>query len=427
MGVLDLRAIDDELVDDTWKGIPGGTPPFPLGQIGTKGWNVAAGHLPLPLLTLRRSAIEHNVAVMARFCAQTGSLLAPHGKTTMAPQLFDRQLAAGAWGITAATVQQLQVYRRFGVARVVLANQVIGETERSWLARQYRDPSFELWSLVDSAESVARVAAIGADRAFPVLLELGLPGGRTGARDEQAVESVLTAVAATHGRVRLAGIEAFEGLIPQKRPNAPDTRVRQLVDRVATTATRLAASGALPADFILSAGGSIAFDLVAELLGPIARPPARLVLRSGCYVTHDHGMYAAGSPLVDGASSWADRVGVLRPALALWAHVQSQPEAGLALLTFGKRDAPFDAGLPVPIRHLPASSSGDGALDVQGWSVSALNDQHAYLRCPTGEEPQVGDRVVLGISHPCTAFDRWRLVYEVDDDDAVVGGIRTFF
>ena len=189
MGVLDLRAIDDELVDDTWKGIPGGTPPFPLGQIGTKGWNVAAGHLPLPLLTLRRSAIEHNVAVMARFCAETGVLLAPHGKTTMAPQLFDRQLAAGAWGITAATVQQLQVYRRFGVARVVLANQVIGEAERSWLARQHRDPSFELWSLVDSAESVARVAAIGADRAFPVLLELGLPGGRTGARDEQAVDA----------------------------------------------------------------------------------------------------------------------------------------------------------------------------------------------------------------------------------------------
>ena len=427
MGVLDLRAIEDELIDDTVKGIPGGTPPFPLRQIGTHGWNVAAGDLPLPLLTIRRSAVEHNVAVMARFCAQTGALLAPHGKTTMAPQLFDRQLAAGAWGMTAATVQQLQVYRRFGVARVILANQLIGDAERSWIARQHTDASFELWSLVDSAESVARVAAIGAHRAVPVLLELGLPGGRTGARDEHAVDAVLSAIAATNGRVRLAGIEAFEGLIPQKRPEAPDARVRQLVERVATTATRLATNGALPADFILSAGGSVAFDLVAELLGPIARPPARLVLRSGCYVTHDHGMYAAGSPLVDGASSWAERVGALRPALELWAHVQSQPEAGLALLTFGKRDAPFDAGLPVPIRHVPATSSSDRALDVRRWSVTALNDQHAYLRSPVGEEPQVGDRVVLGISHPCTAFDRWRLVYEVDDDDTIVGGIRTFF
>ena len=128
MGVLDLRAIEDELIDDTWKGIPGGTPPFPLRQIGTHGWNVPAGDLPLPVLTIRRSAVEHNVAVMARFCAQTSALLAPHGKTTMAPQLFDRQLAAGAWGITAATVQQLQVYRRFGVARVILANQLIGDS-----------------------------------------------------------------------------------------------------------------------------------------------------------------------------------------------------------------------------------------------------------------------------------------------------------
>ena len=428
MGVLELGAIEDELIDDTWKGIPGGTAPFPLGQIGAHRWNVAAGDLPLPLLTIRRSAIEHNVAVMARFCAETGALLAPHGKTTMSPQLFERQLAAGAWGMTGATVQQVQVYRRFGVSRVVLANQVVGEAERSWLARQHADASFELYSLVDSAESVAQVAPIGAHRVFPVLLELGLPGRRTGVRDDEAVDRVLTAIAATNGRVRLAGIEAFEGLIPQKRPDAPDERVRHLIDRVATTATRLAATGTLPADFILSAGGSVAFDLVAELLGPIARPPARLVLRSGCYLTHDHGMYATGSPLVDGASSWADRVGALRPALELWAHVQSQPEPGLALLTFGRRDAPFDSGLPVPLRHLPATSGvGPLGIDVRRWSIATLYDQHAHLRCPVGEEPKVGDRVVLGISHPCTAFDRWRLVYEVDDENTVISGIRTFF
>ena len=126
---------------------------------------------------------------MARFCAQTGALLAPHGKTTMAPQLFDRQLAAGAWGITAATVQQLQVYRRFGVARWSWRTRSSARPNGAWLAQQHADASFELWSLVDSAESVARVAAIGAHRAFPVLLELGIPGGRTGARDEQAVDA----------------------------------------------------------------------------------------------------------------------------------------------------------------------------------------------------------------------------------------------
>ncbi|MGD9701340.1 MAG: hypothetical protein AB7Q42_14740 [Acidimicrobiia bacterium] len=427
MAGLDLQAIEHELIDESWKGIPGGTQAFPLGELATRGWNVARGDLPLPLLTLRRSAVEHNLAVMARFCAVTGVLLAPHGKTTMAPQLFDRQLAAGAWAITAATVQQLQVYRRFGVPRVVLANQVVGRAELTWLAQQHAAGAFELWTLVDSAEAVERVAVVGERRPFPVLLELGLPGGRTGARDDRAVDGILAAIDRTNGRVRLAGVEAFEGLIPQKRPAPPDPRVRQLVDRVAATATRLAAAGTLPDDFILSAGGSVAFDLVAELLAPVAPAPARLVLRSGCYLTHDHGMYAGGSPLVHGASSWAERVGVLRPALELWAHVQSQPEPGLALLTFGKRDAPFDAGLPLPIRHVPDVANSDTALDTADWSISALNDQHAYLRCPAGEEPRVGDRVVLGISHPCTAFDRWRLVYEVDDDDTVIGGIRTFF
>ena len=417
---LDLGAIESELVDDTWKGVPGGVGPMPLSSIADQRWNVAAGDLPLPLLVLRRSALENNLRVMAAFCEATGALLAPHGKTTMAPQLFDRQLAAGAWAITAATVQQLQVYRRFGVDRVVLANEVVGAAELRWLAAERASaPELELWTLVDSPETVELIASTAADRPASVLLEIGQPGGRTGVRDDAGVDAVLSAIDRTNGRVQLSGIEAFEGLLPRHRPEPPDDRTLRLVERVSAVADRLRASGALPAEHLLSAGGSVAFDLVAEVLGPLAPPPARLVLRSGCYLTHDHGMYATGSPLVAGASPWAERVGTLEPALELWTHVQSQPEPGLALLTGGKRDAPLDAGFPVPIRH--------EGRPVEGWSVTGLNDQHAYLSCPPGDEPRVGDRVVLGISHPCTAFDRWRLIFEVDEDHDVIGAIRTFF
>ena len=371
-------------------------------------------------MVLRRSALENNLRVMAAFCETTGVLLAPHGKTTMAPQLFDRQLGAGAWAITAATIQQLQVYRRVGVDRVVFANQVVGRSELSWLRREREaHPELEIWTLVDSAETVELIASTASDQPARVLLEIGQPGGRTGARDDAAVDAVLTAIDRTRGRVALAGVEAFEGLVARRRPDPPDERVERLVERVAETTRRLRALGALAPDHLLTAGGSVSFDLVADLLGPLAVAPTRLVLRSGCYLTHDHGMYAAGSPLVAGASPWADRIGTLVPALELWTYVQSQPEPGLALLTAGKRDAPLDAGFPIPVSH--------EGRPVEGWAITGLNDQHAYLSCPPGDEPRVGDRVVLGISHPCTAFDRWRLILEVDDDHDVVGAIRTFF
>jgi D-serine deaminase-like pyridoxal phosphate-dependent protein len=148
------------------------------------------------------------------------------------------------------------------------------------------------------------------------------------------------------------------------------------------------------------------------------------VVRSGCYLTHDHGTYAASSPLSPGASAWVELVGALKPALSLWAHVLSQPEPGLALLGFGKRDAPIDAGFPVPVAHHPHRGAQH---DIESWTITALNDQHAYLGTDPATVPAVGDVVVLGISHPCTAFDRWRLVMEVDADHDVVGAIRTFF
>jgi len=63
-----------------------------------------------------------------------------------------------------------------------------------------------------------------------------------------------------------------------------------------------------------------------------------------------------------------------------------------------------------------------------GWRIDKLNDQHAYLRLGADAAGlQVGDRVVLGISHPCTTFDKWRWMPVVDEDYAVVDAIVTVF
>jgi D-serine deaminase-like pyridoxal phosphate-dependent protein len=155
---------------------------------------------------------------------------------------------------------------------------------------------------------------------------------------------------------------------------------------------------------------------VAAALGGLALSrPTRVVLRSGCYLTHDHAHYAELSPL-------SDR---LRPALELWAEVISRPEDGLAILCFGKRDAPYDLELPIPLA-VRRRARGLEPVERGRLTVRELDDQHAYVDVD-GIALEVGDLVGLGISHPCTAFDKWRLLPLVDEDYRVTGGIRTFF
>src|SRR4029453_17969968 len=101
-----VRPIDDSLLDATFKGYPHRAPPCAVRDIAARRWNVLRGDLPFPIALLKETALAHNLAWMGDFTRDAGVLIAPHGKTTMAPQLFARQLEAGAWGITFATTQQ---------------------------------------------------------------------------------------------------------------------------------------------------------------------------------------------------------------------------------------------------------------------------------------------------------------------------------
>jgi D-serine deaminase-like pyridoxal phosphate-dependent protein len=349
--------------------------------------------LPLPQLVLRESALDHNVALMQRWCDEQGVSLAPHGKTSLAPEIIRRQVAAGAWAMTAATVQQIPVMREGGARMVLLANQVVGAPE---IARLDGD----VVCLVDSVEGVAALDA-GAKEPLRVLLELG--GTRAGCRTDEQALAVAEAVAASP-RLVLTGVEGFEGTLGADREPATVAAVDAMLDRMRTLAEALDARGLLAEtdEIVVSAGGSVFFDRVAERLRPALTRPVRVVVRSGCYVTHDDGLYAGVTPLA-----------ALRPALELWARVLSCPEPGLAIAGFGKRDAPYDLGLPV-LRDHP------------GVQVEALNDQHAFLR-DAGGELRVGDTIVCGISHPCTAFDKWPELVLAGDDDAVLGTVRTRF
>ncbi len=424
---MTLADLLDPLLDPAHKGIPHQCPPLRRSEIGAQGWNVLAGDLPLPLAVVKRERLGHNLGWMQRYVEGQGIGLAPHGKTTMSPQLFAQQLDAGAWGLTFANVTQARIGVQAGARRLIIANQVVQPADLQGLAAMLRENTgLRVLFLLDSPAQLAQVERAQAGIAFEVLLELGLNGGRTGCRThEQALALARRAHASP--AVRLAGIECYEGLGATGDDAQDGERTKALMDRVEAIARQCDEDDLFDTDeVIVSAGGSAIFDLVAPRLKPALKRRVQGVLRSGCYITHDDGTYRRMVHAVNRRIGCSDASG-LQAALEVWAVVQALPEPGLAILGAGKRDVSYDAGMPVPVRWCAAGSRTPQEAPA-GWTVTALNDQHAYLQLGEGPAPlQVGDRVALGISHPCTTFDKWRRMAVVDARYDVVDAITTCF
>lgn len=421
---------EELILDHRSKSYPLDAAPCRAVDIGQKGWNVLADDLAYPLAVIRRSALAHNIAWMQHYAQRKGVTLAPHGKTTMSPELFAQQLAGGAWGLTFATIYQLAVGVEAGARRAIIANQVVCDADLDGLDMLLAGHNdLRVWFLVDSLAQLSLIEDWAkrrqSKRRLDVLIEIGIPGQRTGCRTLEEALALAEAVSRSPVAV-LGGIECYEGGLARCDSEHDAREVTALVERVLEVARHCDAQNLFHEDTImLTAGGSAVFDLVVPLLRAqgLSRP-VQGVLRSGCYVTHDNGNYARFLKQVE------KREGLdasLRAALEVWAIVQSVPEPGLALLTCGRRDISYDLEMPIPVRHAPRGERM--AADAPaGWTISALNDQHAYLRFePAGTVPKVGDRVALGISHPCTTFDKWRWLALVEDDMAVTGAISTRF
>ena len=398
-----VAALADEVIDWRFKGLPAAWWGHAPAQICAEAPDLFEGGAVGPVCVLRAEALAHNLTAMAGWCGERGVELAPHGKTHMAPQLFARQLAAGACGITAATLSHIRTYRAFGVRDVVLANELVDGAGLRWLAGELdAHPDFSLVCWVDSVRGVelmtAALSAAGAGRPVDVCVEVGMPGGRTGCRSASDVDEVARAAAASP-RLRLVGVAGYEAALGHDIGPDALAGVTAYLLEMRATAERLAPLFEVDR-VIVTAGGSTYFDAVADVLAG----DWRTIVRSGAYLTHDDGLYARTSPLR----------ATLQPALQVWAQVVSRPERGLAVLTMGRRDVSFDQDLPVPL----------GLADS---AVTKLNDQHAYLRLGEDDRVEVGSWLGFGISHPCTVFDKWQLIPELDADDRVVGLIRTFF
>ncbi|HEX6771489.1 MAG TPA: amino acid deaminase [Acidobacteriaceae bacterium] len=388
-------------------------------------WNLLREDLSLPCAVLYQEKLEHNLEWMQRFAAQYGVKLAPHGKTTMAPKLFAMQLQAGAWGITLATAQQTDAAYRHGVRRVLMANQLVGQQNMEIISALLRDPGFEYYCLVDSADQVELLGSFYASRGqrLQVLVELGVEGGRTGVRNDEQLREVLAALARWSGTLALCGVEIYEGVLDDEE------RIRGLLHRATELTRTLAAEKKFARDpILLSGSGSAWYDVVAEAFAGAALGKAvEIVLRPGCYLTHDAGMYREAQAKILKRCPIAARMQwALLPALQVWAYVQSIPEPEKAIVGLGKRDASFDSGLPIPALHFRPGSTAPATVPPR-WAVTRMMDQHAFLRIEPGDDLQVGDMIAFDISHPCLTFDKWRVMPVIDSRYRVVDVIRTFF
>lgn len=432
---------------------------FPASAIGRPitELDLALGEFSTPLLVLDDAAIAHNLQLMHEWTRERGLELMPHGKTTMAPVLWRRQLAAGCTGITVATGWQADVALRAGIPTVQLANACTDPALLRRIAAHLVDhPEQELVLWADSVATVELMDRVLAGDPEPggvpasrprsgglgVLVELGADGGRTGARSiEQAL--AVAACVAESDHLTLRGAAGYEGALGHDRSAEALAAVGAYCDRLAELARRL--QGLAEGAPWVSAGGSAYPDLVAAALAPLEG--MRRILRSGAYIVHDSGFYQGISPL--DATRGLDPEHALHPAMRGYARVVSVPEPGLALLDAGKRDLPFDEGLPRPLAR--AATLGGTELPLNA-EITALNDQHAFLRweagpsaegqagdpagpgpapddlASTARELAVGDVVVLGLSHPCTAFDKWRLIPLLEATTGTVReAVETFF
>lgn len=412
-------------IDRLNKGLGAMNDELTSSEIVGRRWNLLREDLSLPTAVLYEDKLQHNMEWMQRFIATYGVKLAPHGKTTMAPKLFARQMQTGAWGMTLATAHQTGVAYAHGIRRILMANQLVGKANMQLVADLLRDADFEFYCLVDSVQNVKLLGEFfqARQQRLNVLIELGVPGGRTGVRDASQLQESLVELDQWREQIAVCGVEIYEGVLED------ESSIREFLHRAVDVTRTMARDHRFDRNpILLSGAGSAWYDVVADVFSEAnVGIPIEVILRPGCYLTHDIGVYEKAQQQILFRNPVARQMhSGLVPALQLWAYVQSVPENHKAILALGKRDAAFDAGLPKPALHFrPGENTPQPCPST--WKLVRMMDQHAYMEIAAQDDIRVGDMIGLDISHPCLTFDKWRYLPVLDSGYRVIDIVETFF
>lgn len=378
----------------------------------------------LPAAVIKKSALENNIEWMQRYADTRGVSLAPHGKTTMTPWIFQQQQRAGAWAVGVGSAWQASIAMVSGMKRVLMVNQLVGKANMqlvSALKNEYQDVDY--LCCVDSLANAKILSAFfsAQNQQLDILIELGVPGGRCGCRTTAQALLLAEEISGLPG-LHLRGLELYEGVLHGENPQP---KVEALLRDAAALACQL--ERYVEGEFILTGAGSVWYDVVCNVWLEAQKPAdCRVVIRPGCYITHDAGIYQqAQDDLMARDRVACDLGGDLVSALELVAMVQSMPESGRAIVNFGKRDSAFDAGLPQPVAHYRQGKALP--LTAESIKTTGIMDQHAMLELPPEADVQVGDILVFSTSHPCLTFDKWKALLLVDENYNVLETLETAF
>lgn len=413
------------------KGVP------PTASLGTVcaadfNWSLLNEDLAFPVAVIRRRILEHNARIMQQFIDRQGVWLYPHGKTSMCPAIFDVQLEHGARGITVANVLQAEVAITHGIKSVFIANQVVGRQDIIRLKQiLINSPECTVYLIVDSLENLRRLNlglsnSLEKNQVF-LLMEIGVPGGRTGVRTFD--EAISLAQNARSLNLTFRGLEAFEGIFDPDKGSVSVKLVQNFLQRVTEIFSALEERSLFGnGELFLSAGGSSYYDIVSDVFGNLkVNRTVHTIIRSGCYVAHDDGMCQRALSFIRDRKIVPDSY-LLEPALEVWAQIQSRPEPALAFANAGMRDLSSDKDLPLVRKwYRPGHHKMPAVVEKKEVTVKALNDHHTHLTLDQSCQLAVGDLIACGISHPCTTFDKWKYIFFVDEKYRVISLEKTWF
>lgn len=420
-----------EFLTEIYRGIPTGTS-TPLEDVSSLGLEPASGNMPLPALTLDEEKFRANVKLMLDYCSSNGLLIAPHAKTPMAPGLAKQIIAAGAWGVSVANIQQAAVMLSHGIRRLILANEVGGRKSGERLgALLARYPDAECLAFADSPACIDALAAASAvsNKPMSVLLELG--AGRAGIRNLASLQALASYAQQRADSIAIKGIAAYEGSAEAATEKLKTDKIRELL-KLAMHGARFVKQELGLDEVIVSAGGSSYFDLVCDAAAQAELPGLVTILRSGAIFFFDHGTYEQSFQRLRNRADGLTRESTLSntkfsPALRVWAEILSNPEPGLYICGMGKRDVSHDIDLPRPLAFYRDGRTLGVDPTHTGFSITQLNDQHAFLHASSqAPELRPGDVVEFGISHPCTCIDKWRLILGIREG-RVASAYKTYF
>ncbi|MBE4718700.1 D-TA family PLP-dependent enzyme [Pseudarthrobacter sp. AB1] len=342
-----------------------------------------------PEIIIDRDVLQRNIDRMATAVRAKGLHLRPHVKTHKVPEIAEMQLAAGAVGLTVATLGEAEVFAEHGAKDIFIAYPLwVGPRQAERLRRLAAKARIAVG--LDSREAAGTMAASlgGAVGEIEVVLEIDSGHHRSGIAPDAVVG---VAQAAARGGLRVTGIFTFPG-----HSYAPGMPLKAMDEE------RLALGEAAG---LLTAAG---FPIAQRSGG--STPTATLTAGDSGATEVRPGVYVFG----DAQQLELERCAAEDIALTIAATVVSRHE-GTDLMP---RRVILDSGSKILGGDRPGWTTGFGRLlDHPEARITALSEHHATVVWPEEATlPALGDRLRVVPNHVCIAMNL------VDDVTVVSGG-----